>query len=87
MTTKRAITIETSLDEAKRTGRDIFTVIDEREAAREIKENAAKVSKPGSWKMSLGDGRIRHGLSKRKADKLAMRYNRFTGTSNAYVTK
>lgn len=46
-----------------------------------------KVRKRGSWKVSLGDGRIRYGFSKLAADKLASRYNRFTGTERAYVTQ
>lgn len=74
---------ETAYDEAKRTGRDIFKVIDEREA----EESIPKVRKPGAWKVSLGDGRIRYGLTKRQADKLARRYNQFTRTFAAYVTK
>lgn len=80
---KKEAAYETSLDEAKRTGRDIFEVIDEREA----RESVPKARKLGAWKVSLGDGRIRYGLTKRQADKLVQRYNRFTHTDNAYVTK
>lgn len=79
---KKAI-YETSLDEAKRTKEDIFKVID----AREAREMAPRTRKPGAWKVSLGDGRMRHGLNKRQADKLTARYNRFTKTDSAYVTK